>query len=124
VHAFLFSGFSVGFSLLVSAMQPYVTNGLENKERELNFHASLSILQFFTIDLSIGTSSSYSDTAQYTDTSRHGLPLPQPPFYDGAAAISQFPIPPGKTLLYSFTSGGGRVRRGGSVFSTLFAVLG
>ncbi|KAK7028675.1 multicopper oxidase [Favolaschia claudopus] len=35
----------------------------------------------------------------------HGLPLPETPFYDGAAGISQCPIPPGKTLLYNFTVG-------------------
>ncbi|KAJ7271806.1 multi-copper oxidase [Mycena rebaudengoi] len=36
----------------------------------------------------------------------HGLPLPGTPFYDGAAGISQCPIPPGQTLLYNFTFGG------------------
>ncbi|KAF7360862.1 Multicopper oxidase [Mycena sanguinolenta] len=35
----------------------------------------------------------------------HGLPLPDTPFYDGTAGISQCPIPPGETMLYNFTFG-------------------
>ncbi|KAK7002328.1 multicopper oxidase [Favolaschia claudopus] len=42
---------------------------------------------------------------QGTSIHWHGLPLPETPFYDGAAGISQCPIPPGKTLLYNFTVG-------------------
>ncbi|KAK6974515.1 multicopper oxidase [Favolaschia claudopus] len=42
---------------------------------------------------------------QGTSIHWHGLPLPGTPFYDGAAGISQCPIPPGQTLLYNFTVG-------------------
>ncbi|KAJ6535367.1 laccase, partial [Mycena vulgaris] len=36
----------------------------------------------------------------------HGLPQPYTSFYDGAPGISQCPVPPGATLLYTFTLGG------------------
>ncbi|KAJ7209869.1 multicopper oxidase-domain-containing protein [Mycena haematopus] len=41
----------------------------------------------------------------YSAKCRHGLPLPDTPFYDGAPGVSQCPIPPGETLLYNFTFG-------------------